>query len=133
MVAHLQDHPDTDLFYCDEDLLSPDGRRCEPFLKPGWSPETLLSFNYITHLVLARRELVAEVGGLRPQYDGAQDHDLVLRLSERTEAICHIDDVLYTWRQSPTSTALHASAKPDGPRRHRGDSGRRASPAGHCR
>ena len=112
VVAHLQDHPDTDLFYCDEDLLSPDGRRCEPFLKPGWSPETLLSFNYITHLVLARRELVAEVGGLRPQYDGAQDHDLVLRLSERTEAIHHIDDVLYTWRQSPTSTALHASAKP---------------------
>ena len=113
VVAHLQDHPETDLFYCDEDLLSPDGRRCEPFLKPGWSPETLLSFNYITHLVLARRELVVGVGGLRPRFDGAQDHDLVLRLSERTQAICHIDDVLYTWRQSPTSTALHASAKPE--------------------
>ncbi len=112
VVAYLQDHPDTDLFYCDEDLLSPDRRRCGPFLKPGWSPETLLSFNYITHLVVARRELVEAVGGLRPRFDGAQDHDLLLRLTERTDAICHIDDVLYTWRQSPTSTSMNPSAKP---------------------
>jgi len=112
VVAYLQDHPDTDLFYCDEDLLSPDRRRCGPFFKPGWSPETLLSFNYITHLVVARRELVEAVGGLRPRFDGAQDHDLLLRLSERTDAICHLDDVLYTWRQSPTSTSMNPSAKP---------------------
>lgn len=112
VVAHLQDHPETDLFYCDEDLLSRYGMRWQPYFKPDWSPDTLLSFNYITHLVVARRALVTEVGGLRPQFDGSQDHDLLLRLSERTDAICHIDDVLYTWRQSPTSTALHSSAKP---------------------
>ncbi len=112
VVAHLQDHPGTDLFYCDEDLLSPDRRRCQPFLKPGWSPETLLSFNYITHLVVARRALVEAVGGLRPQYDGSQDHDLLLRLTERTDAICHLDEILYTWRQSPTSTSMNPSAKP---------------------
>jgi GT2 family glycosyltransferase/glycosyltransferase involved in cell wall biosynthesis len=112
VVAHLQAHPDTDLFYCDEDLLSPDRRRCGPFLKPGWSPETLLSFNYITHLVVARRELVEAVGGLRHRFDGAQDHDLLLRLCERTDAICHLDDVLYTWRQSPTSTSMNPSSKP---------------------
>lgn len=111
VVAHLQDHPDTDLFYCDEDLLAPDGRRWGPFLKPGWSPETLLSFNYITHLVVARRSLVEGVGGLRSEFDGSQDHDLLLRLTERTDAICHLDDVLYTWRQSPSSTSMNPSAK----------------------
>jgi len=112
VVARLQDHPDTDLFYCDEDLLGADGRRREPFFKPGWSPETLLSFNYITHFVVARRALVESVGGLRPRFDGSQDHDLLLRLTERTDAVCHVDDVLYTWRQSPTSTALASAAKP---------------------
>ena len=112
VVARLQDQPDTDLFYCDEDLLGTDGRRREPFFKPGWSPETLLSFNYITHFVVARRALVESVGGLRPGFDGSQDHDLLLRLAERTDAVCHVDDVLYTWRQSPTSTSLASAAKP---------------------
>jgi hypothetical protein len=56
--------------------------------------------------------LVEAVGGLRPRFDGAQDHDLLIRLCERTDAICHIDDVLYTWRQSPTSTSMNPSAKP---------------------
>jgi GT2 family glycosyltransferase len=112
VVSHLQDHPDTDLYYCDEDLLDGNGRRRDPYLKPGWSPETLLSFNYITHFVVARRSLVELVGGLRPQFDGSQDHDLLLRLTERTDAVCHLDDVLYTWRQSPTSTSLASAAKP---------------------
>jgi len=115
VVAHLQDRPDTDLFYCDEDLLSPDRRRREPFLKPDWSPETLLSFNYITHLVVARRALVEAVGGLRSEFDGSQDHDLLLRLTEQTDAIRHLDDILYTWRQSRTSTSLNPSAKPGAP------------------
>ena len=112
VVAHLQEDPDTDLFYCDEDLLGTDGRRREPFFKPGWSPETLLSFNYITHFVVAKRVMVESVGGLRPRFDGSQDHDLLLRLTERTDAVCHVDDVLYTWRQSPTSTSLAAANKP---------------------
>ena len=112
VAARLQDHPDTDLFYCDEDLLGTDGRRRQPFFKPGWSPETLLSFNYITHFVVARRALVESVGGLRPRFDGSQDHDLLLRLTERTDAVSHVDDVLYTWRQSPTSTSLASAAKP---------------------
>ena len=112
VVAHLQDHPATDLFYCDEDLLSPDRRRREPYFKPDWSPETLLSFNYITHFVVARRSLVTEVGGLRSDRDGSQDHDLLLRLTELTDAVCHLDDVLYTWRQSPTSMSLNPLSKP---------------------
>ena len=108
----LQDDPAVDLIYCDEDMLLPSGERAFPLLKPGWSPETLLGMNYVTHFVVARRALVEEVGGLRPERDGAQDHDLLLRLGERTSAVRHIAEVLYSWRQSRTSTALTAKAKP---------------------
>lgn len=113
VVDHLQTHPGTDLFYCDEDLLGRDRVRRNPLLKPGWSPDTLLSFNYITHLVVARRSLVVAVGGLRSRFDGSQDHDLLLRLTERTDAVHHFDEVLYTWRQSPSSSSFDPSAKPE--------------------
>lgn len=110
-VKALQEDPSIDLFYCDEDLLLPSGKHVYPFLKPAWSPETLLSMNYITHFVIARRQLVERVGRLRPERDGGQDHDLVLRLSEVTDAIYHIPEVLYTWRQSPGSTAMDPESK----------------------
>lgn len=111
-VQALQADADIDVFYCDEDILMPSGERLRPFFKPGWSPETLLGMNYITHFVVARRRLVEEVGGLRPERDGAQDYDLLLRLTERTRAVHHVPEVLYTWRQSPTSTSMTAKAKP---------------------
>ena len=111
-VLELQHAPDIDVFYCDEDMLLPSGKRVFPFLKPGWSPETLLGINYVTHFVMARRRLVEELGGLRPALDGAQDHDLLLRLSERTSAFRHVPEVLYSWRHSPTSTAMTPEAKP---------------------
>lgn len=111
-VQELQADAAIDVVYCDEDVVLPSGRRSYPLLKPGWSPETLLGMNYVTHFVMARRELVEEVGGLRPERDGAQDHDLMLRLSERTSAIRHIPEVLYSWRQSSRSTSLDSSAKP---------------------
>lgn len=111
-VQALQDDPAIDVFYCDEDILMPSGDRLRPFFKPGWSPETLLGMNYVTHFVVARRRLVEQVGGLRPERDGAQDYDLLLRLTERTQAVRHVPEVLYTWRQSPTSTSMTAKAKP---------------------
>ena len=111
-AKRLQDDPEIDFFYCDEDVLTPTGQRALPLLKPDWSPELLLGRNYITHFVIARRSIVEQVGGLRPERDGAQDHDLVLRLTELTQAVHHIPEVLYTWRQAPTSTAMTAAAKP---------------------
>lgn len=111
-VRALQSDPGLDLFYCDEDILMPSGDRLRPFFKPDWSPETLMGMNYITHFVVARRRLVEEVGGLRPERDGAQDYDLLLRLTERTSAVCHVPEVLYSWRQSRTSTSMTAKAKP---------------------
>jgi GT2 family glycosyltransferase len=113
-VARMLDvDPGLDVIYTDEDKLDPDGRRTEPFAKPDWSPDLLLSCNYITHLLVVRRTLLAEVGGLRAGFDGAQDYDLVLRLSERTDRIGHLAAPLYSWRMSPSSTAADIAAKPE--------------------
>lgn len=88
-----------DMLYSDEDKITEDGRvRTDPHRKPDFCPDNLRSGNYICHLTVIRRELLEEVGGLRPAFDGSQDHDLVLRVSERTERICHIPRVLYHWR-----------------------------------
>jgi GT2 family glycosyltransferase len=75
----------------------------------------MLSANYLTHLTVARRSLVQQVGGLDPQLDGAQDWDLFLRLSEHARKIIHLPQVLYHWRTSPGSTAENIRHKPAAP------------------
>ena len=105
--------PAADIVYSDEDKLDEHGRRVEPFCKPDWSPDLLLSCNYITHLLVVRRSLLEQVGGLRPDFDGAQDYDLLLRLTEITERVVHIPKPLYSWRKSPGSTATDIGAKPE--------------------
>ena len=110
-VKWLQDHPDADLIYSDEDKLTEQGFDT-PIFKPDWSPDYFLSCNYVCHLTLVRRELVREVGGFRSEFDGAQDYDLFLRIIERTNRIHHIARVLYHWRRSPASTADNIRRKP---------------------
>ncbi|HXZ99232.1 MAG TPA: glycosyltransferase [Candidatus Binatia bacterium] len=112
LLEPLQDQAELDFVYSDEDKLSPAGERANPFFKPDWSPELLLSLNYVTHTVLIRRSLVEEVGGFRSHTDGAQDYDLFLRCTERARGIAHVPQVLYTWRQVPGSAALSQQAKP---------------------
>jgi GT2 family glycosyltransferase len=103
---------DVDLLYTDEDKLDENGEHCEPFFKPDWSPDTLLSQMYVGHLLAARRSLVELVGGFRPPFDGSQDYDLVLRLSEQARRICHLPRVLYHWRKLEGSTSQRYTAKP---------------------
>jgi O-antigen biosynthesis protein len=103
---------DVDMLYSDEDKLDLEGNHVEPFFKPDWSPEYMLSCMYTCHLGVYRASLVREIGGFRTQFDSAQDYDLVLRIMARTEKIRHIPDVLYHWRMLPTSTASGAAAKP---------------------
>jgi O-antigen biosynthesis protein len=83
-----------------------------PFFKPGWSPDMLTSGNYVCHFLVVRRELLEQVGRIREGYDGAQDYDLVLRLWECTPRFRHIPQVLYHWRDTPLSTAVHVTNKP---------------------
>ncbi|MFP5488375.1 MAG: glycosyltransferase family 2 protein [Acidimicrobiia bacterium] len=101
-----------DVAYSDHDLIRPDGRRATPFYKPDFSPERLRAQNYITHFLVAKRSLVDEVGGFREGYDGAQDHDLVLRLSETGATFAHVPFLLYHWRQSPASVTTSSENKP---------------------
>ncbi|HET7060331.1 MAG TPA: glycosyltransferase [Candidatus Saccharimonadales bacterium] len=104
--------PKVDLIYSDEDKLSDDGKtRQLPFFKPDWSPELLLGVNYITHLVVARKWLVDKIGGLREGFDGAQDYDFLLRITEKTDRIKHIPKILYHWRLAEGSTAKDAGEK----------------------
>lgn len=112
VVTALNAQPETDIIYFDEDKLSEDGlQRLDPFFKPDWSPELLLSANYLMHSVL-RRQLFEQVGGFRDDAAGAQDWDLLLRCTEQTTAIVHIPKILYHWRKMAGSTAAVFQAKP---------------------
>lgn len=104
---------DCDIVYSDEDKVDDAGRHFDPNFKPGYSPDMLLSQNYICHFLVVRRELLQEVGGFRVGFEGSQDHDLLLRLVERSERIRRIPKVLYHWRTHPGSTAADPGAKPE--------------------
>jgi GT2 family glycosyltransferase len=107
----LQQFPDADLIYSDEDKMTDAGVE-RPLFKPDWSPDLLLSGNYVAHFTTVRREVVESIGGFRSEFDGAQDYDLVLRVVERTERVHHVPRVLYHWRRSPSSSAIDIRQKP---------------------
>jgi GT2 family glycosyltransferase len=110
-VETINRQPEADLLYSDEDKIDAAGRRFDPFFKPDWSPDLLLSLNYVGHFLVCRRELMTQVGDFCSKYDGSQDYDLILRLTEKTENIRHIPRILYHWRALPTSTASEAEQK----------------------
>lgn len=112
VIDTIMSNPDADFVYSDEDKVDPSGRHFDPYRKPDWSPDTFMSKMYTCHLGVYRTSLVRALGGLRPQFDGAQDYDLVLRLCERTDSIYHIPEILYHWRVHPQSTASGNAAKP---------------------
>ena len=107
----INEFPDADLIYSDEDKIDLSGNYHSPFFKPGFSPELLESQNYIGHFVVIRQSLLQQLGGFRSGVDGAQDYDLLLRATARTQRIKHIAKVLYHWREVPGSTAHTFSAK----------------------
>ena len=102
-----------DILYTDEDKIDDDGRHFDPHCKPSWNPELLLGQNYMSHLTVIRRSLVERIGRLRPGFDGAQDHDLVLRATAVTppHRIEHIPVIAYHWRATEGSTALAPGEK----------------------
>ena len=112
VVKLLQEHPEADLIYTDEDMMDEAGNRFGPRFKPDWSPEMLLALNYIIHLSVYRRSLLEEVGGFRPGFEGSQDYDLVLRFTEKTDKVFHIPKVLYHWKAVTGSVAADVEAKP---------------------
>lgn len=103
---------DPDFIYSDEDKLDQQGNRVQPFFKPDWSPDLLRCQNYICHLTVIKKSILEAVNGFREGFEGAQDHDLFLRISEQTDNISHIPKILYSWRKSDTSTASSPDSKP---------------------
>ena len=112
VALQIDNDPDIDYIYSDEDKITVDGEHYDEFKKPKWSPERLLAQNYCSHLSVIRRELVNAVGRFRRGFEGSQDYDLILRVVEKTSHIVHIPQVLYHWRSVPGSTSLAANEKP---------------------
>lgn len=113
LACEINDHPEAELIYSDEDKLDLNGDRVDPFFKPDYSPELLLAQNYLNHLTAHRTANIRNVGGWRLGYEGSQDYDLNLRIIEQLDpaTIRHIPQVLYHWRMTEGSTALAPQEK----------------------
>ncbi|HSR94700.1 MAG TPA: glycosyltransferase [Solirubrobacterales bacterium] len=98
-------NPEADYVYTDEDKIDRAGRPSSPFFKPDWSPERMRTQMYTCHLIVLRRSLVEEVGGFDAGFEGSQDWDLVLKVTERARRVLHVPKVLYHWRTLETSAA----------------------------
>jgi O-antigen biosynthesis protein len=112
VALHLAANPDVDVLYSDEDKVDSDGRRFSHHFKPDWSPESLLSQMYLGHLFVVRRSLFERIGGFRVGFEGSQDHDLALRVTEQAREVGHVPRVLYHWRATEGSTAVSGDFKP---------------------
>ena len=110
----IQNNPELDLLFSDEDKIRSDGGRFDPYFKNNWNRYLLWSHNFFSHLGVFRKSLFESVGGFRSGYEGAQDYDLVLRCVEKTpdHKIYHIPQILYHWRVHEQSTASGVEAKP---------------------
>lgn len=106
VVKALNKDKEIDFIYSDEDKLDLKGIRRDPNFKPDYSPDTLMSMNYICHLSVIRKKLVEQVGGFEIGLEGAQDYDLFLKITEKTSKIYHIPKILYHWRMVEGSTSM---------------------------
>ncbi len=95
VMAEAITRTDADILYSDEDKIDEQGVRFEPHFKPDWNYHYLLALNYICHLTVVRRSLIEREKGLQSAYNGAQDHDLLLRLLAHRPSIYHVPHILY--------------------------------------
>lgn len=114
IVKCINKNPDVDFIYTDEDKFEElGGKRYDPYFKSDFAPDTLRANNFICHFSVFKKELMEELGGFRSEFDGAQDYDIILRMSEKAKKIIHIPKVLYHWRVHALSTAKSGgTAKP---------------------
>lgn len=112
IVKVINTNNDVEFIYSDEDkILDQNKKRIDPNFKPDFSIDTLLSYNYICHFSVFKKELIEEVGGFRKGYEGSQDYDLILRAVEKTDKIIHIPKILYHWRINEKSVAYDPKVK----------------------
>jgi glycosyltransferase involved in cell wall biosynthesis len=110
MIAAMQD-AGADAAYSDQVFVSANGVMEDPSFKPDWSPALFAGVMYVGHLLVVRRSVAVATGGFLSQFDGCQDFEFMLRVSELTDKIIHVPKVLYGWRRSATSVASNSNAK----------------------
>lgn len=108
----VNDNPESDLLYCDEDKIHEDESHSDPFFKPDLNIDLLRSNNYICHFLCVRKAVLDTIPLATSEYDGAQDHNLILRVVEKARTVTHIPRILYHWRITDNSTASSADTKP---------------------
>ncbi len=119
VAKYINNNSHAKLFFSDEDNMMMQGQLIAPVLKPGFNPFLVESCNYICHFSIYQSDFLHDLHGVREQFDGAQDYDLVLRAIEKlTEAeIVHIPYIIYHWRVVTSSLGHQLIA---------GESGRKA-------
>lgn len=112
IASVLEEKTETEIVYTDEDKVTMElEEHFQPHLKPDFNPDLLRSNNYICHFFVVKQTLLRKVGGFRKEFDGAQDHDLILRCVEQAEHIEHVPEILYHWRTHKASTADNPASK----------------------
>lgn len=112
MAAALEKDDDIEALYTDEDKVRADlSEHFQPHLKPDYNLDLLRSNNYICHFFVVKRALIEQVGGFRPEYDGAQDYDFIFRCTDAAKKVYHVPEILYHWRTHQASTADNPVSK----------------------
>ncbi|MEG0872454.1 MAG: glycosyltransferase family 2 protein [Clostridia bacterium] len=111
IVKSINENTEAEFIYTDEDNIDSNNERKNPHFKPDFSPDTLRSYNYICHLSVYSKKIIEKVGKFNESLDGAQDYDMILRVSEATDKIIHIPKILYHWRLHENSTAMSSCSK----------------------
>lgn len=113
VVKTINTDKEAEFIYTDEDkLLEEKENRMGPHFKQDYAPDTFMSYNYICHFSIFKKNLMERIGGFRKEFDGSQDYDIIFRATEQANRIIHIPKILYHWRINENSVALSAEAKP---------------------
>lgn len=111
-VFALDQNPDLDVFYSDSDHMGTDGSHMTPYFKPDYSKYLMREVNYMCHFRMVRADLLSRIDVGEARFDGAQDHDMLLKCLELTDRVHHCPKVLYSWRMTPESAAAGVDNKP---------------------
>lgn len=110
MIVIDKEHPD--YIYTDEATFEGEiSNIITMHFKPDFAVDNLRANNYICHFSVFKKELLSKCGRFNKEFDGSQDHDLILRLTEKAEYIVHIPKILYYWRSHPNSVAADINSK----------------------
>ncbi|AHF96990.1 glycosyl transferase family 2 [Desulfurella acetivorans A63] len=112
VVKTINENQGVDFIYSDDDRVTEDGKKFfDPKFKPDLAPDFLRSCNYVCHLSVIKKKLLDKIGYLKEDFEGCQDYELILRVTEKAKKIIHIPKILYHWRVSQNSVSRNPQSK----------------------